>query len=303
MTAKPPRVLIAYGSKRGGTRDIAAAIAETMREQGIDAELADAAEVRSVAGYDALVIGGALYMARWHRAARKLITRNVDDLRMRPVWLFSSGPLDDSANKGALPPTPQVFGGALAADVTGLPASAMAKTMAGDWRDWDCIRGWAKRVARHVLTRETYPVMIAPPPSRAQHWLLTALCLVTAVTAIGGGATLALRPDGSLMEASPAMLSFSPFSSFLVPGLLLLIVIGFGNAFASFVVARRLRSAPYVAALAGAALFIWISVEMILLRTLHWLQFAYLAVAALILFEAWQLYLPRRRHAQQMHVN
>jgi menaquinone-dependent protoporphyrinogen oxidase len=35
----------------------------------------------------------------------------------------------------------------LAPDAKGFPASAMAKTQAGDWRDPDQVRQWAKQIA------------------------------------------------------------------------------------------------------------------------------------------------------------
>jgi menaquinone-dependent protoporphyrinogen oxidase len=44
------------------------------------------------------------------------------------------------------------FGGRLAADAKGFPASAMAKTHAGDWRDPDRIRGWAAEVAMELMS-------------------------------------------------------------------------------------------------------------------------------------------------------
>jgi menaquinone-dependent protoporphyrinogen oxidase len=293
-------VLVAYASKRGGTREIAEAIAETMLNEGVDVELADAAEVRDVSGYDAVIIGGALYMSRWHRAARKLVTHNTDALRARPVWLFSSGPLDASATEHELPPTHQVenlidlvgarghivFGGRLARDATGFPAAAMAKKMAGDWREWHQIRGWARQVAGKILDEEPHAVVVAPAPRRVQRWLLAALCLFTGLTAIGGGASLVLRPDGSLLAAPPSLLQHSPFTTFLIPGLLLLVVIGLGHAITGVLVARDTRLAPYFAYVAGAALLVWISVEMILLRSHHWLQIGYLSVAVLILVEA-----------------
>jgi len=312
MRDKPPHVLIAYGSTRGGTREIAAAIAETMLNEGIDAELADAAVVRSIDGYDAVIVGGALYMNRWHRAARKLLTHHVDELRNRPVWLFSSGPLDDSANQRELSPTGQVerlmarigarghttFGGRLAQDAQGFPAAAMAKKMSGDWREWHKIRAWAKEIARQILVDTPRPVVIVPAPPRVQIWLLAALCMFTGVTAIGGGITLAARPDGSLMEAPPGMLQHSPFTTFLIPGLLLLFVVGVVNAIASVLVFRNTKLAPYFAFLAGASLLVWIVTEMILLRTHHWLQVGYLTVAILILIEAWKLFAIPCRYAR-----
>jgi menaquinone-dependent protoporphyrinogen oxidase len=44
------------------------------------------------------------------------------------------------------------FGGRLPADAKGFPASAMAKTHAGDWRDPERIRGWAAEVAMELVS-------------------------------------------------------------------------------------------------------------------------------------------------------
>ncbi|MCZ7525299.1 MAG: flavodoxin domain-containing protein [Acidimicrobiia bacterium] len=155
------RVLVAYGSKRHGTEGIAETVGETLARRGFDVDVRPAPEVRSVDGYDAVLVGGALYANRWHRSARRLVKRHARALRERPVWLFSSGPLDDSASKGEIPPTRQVarlmsragarghvtFGGRLEADAKGFPASSMAGDMAGDWRDEAQIRAWAGAVA------------------------------------------------------------------------------------------------------------------------------------------------------------
>src|SRR5262249_7051280 len=97
-------------------------------------------------------------------------------LRGTPVWFFSSGPLDDSAEREAIPPTKQVailmervgaqghatFGGRLTPDAHGFPASAMAKTRAGDWRNPDRIRAWAREIGR-ALPVARPGVVIAQP--------------------------------------------------------------------------------------------------------------------------------------------
>ncbi len=156
------RVLVTWGSKLGGTEGIARSIGDVLERAGFEVALVPAGEVIDVAAYDAAIIGGALYANRWHRAARKLVTRNVAALRRMPVWMFSSGPLDHSADAGEIPPTRQVgvlmervgacghvtFGGRLPADATGFPARAMAREHAGDWRNQNQIRSWAESVAR-----------------------------------------------------------------------------------------------------------------------------------------------------------
>lgn len=142
------RVLVAYGSKRGGTAGLAQMIGEDLRELGLQTDVRPARYAEPPDRYDAVVVAGALYARRWHRDARRYVRRNAKALRSLPVWLVSSGPLDDSARHGELAPAPQVvkaaasigargqttFGGFLAQDAAGFPASSMAKTKAGDWR-------------------------------------------------------------------------------------------------------------------------------------------------------------------------
>jgi menaquinone-dependent protoporphyrinogen oxidase len=155
------KTLVVYGSKRGGTSGLAEMVAGALTDEGATVDVASAAE-RTVdpTGYDAVVIGGALYAGHWHKDARRFVRRYRRVLRDRPVWLFSSGPLDPSAEESDLPPTHQVagvmeqlaarghqtFGGRLAPDAQGFPASAWAKTHAGDFRDQDHVRRWAHAI-------------------------------------------------------------------------------------------------------------------------------------------------------------
>src|SRR3954451_15695965 len=154
------RVLVTYGSKRGGTAEIAGRIAETLRAQWLETDCRPASEVRDLAPYDAVIVGGALYAHRWAREARRFVSRHAAALREKPVWMFSSGPLDASAAERAIPPAAGVasamakvgarghttFGGRLPPDAKGFPSSAMAKTHAGDWRDGSQIERWSDLV-------------------------------------------------------------------------------------------------------------------------------------------------------------
>ncbi len=51
------------------------------------------AAVDHLAGYDAFVVGSAVYAAHWQKEAAAFVQRNRTVLATRPVWLFSSGPL------------------------------------------------------------------------------------------------------------------------------------------------------------------------------------------------------------------
>ncbi|MER7208816.1 flavodoxin domain-containing protein [Streptosporangium sp. NPDC000239] len=154
------KVLVAYGSTRGSTREIAGWIGQVLAEQGLEVEVRAAAGMKDVGGYDAVVLGGAVYYGRWHRHARTLVRRCAGQLAQRPVWLFSSGPLQRVDDRDVSPPAGAerarrrvgarenvVFGGCLRADAKGFPAATMAKTAAGDFRDAERVRAWARDIA------------------------------------------------------------------------------------------------------------------------------------------------------------
>lgn len=172
------RILVAFGSKRGGTQGIAEQAGEALRTVGHAVDVRPAREVGSLEPYDAVLLGGALYMYHWHRDARRFARRHEDALVQRPTWFFSSGPLDDSAERLPLPPVPGVqklmdrvharghetFGGRLEADAPGFTARHMAREHAGDWRDAGHIRRWAREVAEALPAPTPAPSGWAPPP-------------------------------------------------------------------------------------------------------------------------------------------
>ncbi|HEX2690220.1 MAG TPA: flavodoxin domain-containing protein [Kofleriaceae bacterium] len=173
------RILVTSGSKHGGTEGIAERIAAALRDAHLDVELRRARESDSCAGFDAVIVGGALYANRWHRDARRFVTRHLAELQRMPVWLFSSGPLDDSATRAPIPPVTEVavlmeragalghatFGGRLAPDVTGFPAHAMARSHSGDWRNPEHIRAWASEIAARLPS--AHPAMPIRHPARS----------------------------------------------------------------------------------------------------------------------------------------
>lgn len=155
-------VLVAYGTTSGSTAQIAEAIADVLRKGGLRAEVLPARSVASVSPYDAVVIGGGLYAGRWHKDARRLVRRHGRALSTRPVWLFSSGPLDVSASERDIPPVPGVkkamtrldarehvtFGGCLEEGAKGWVAGMILRSgKGGDFRDFTAIEEWAGRVA------------------------------------------------------------------------------------------------------------------------------------------------------------
>ena len=156
------KMLIAVSSKHGSTREIAASIGETVREAGIEVDVVEAQDVESVSPYDAVIVGSAVQLGRWMGPARDLVTNSADALRMRPVWLFSSGPLGrdivdpaDAAQGLKLlgvvgARDHRVFAGKADRGELGFIERrilAMVKNPYGDHRDWDDIHAWAAGIA------------------------------------------------------------------------------------------------------------------------------------------------------------
>jgi len=158
-------ILVAYATKMGGTKEIAEAVAARIRAASHEVTVLDAADVRSVEPYKAVVLGSALYAGRWRPEAVRLLKRNEHILARKPVWLFHSGPVgaDLSAQKaprkvrelatriGA--DQPMTFGGRLTPQTAdGFLARKMAQgPMAGDYRDWDEIELWAYHIAEQLV--------------------------------------------------------------------------------------------------------------------------------------------------------
>jgi menaquinone-dependent protoporphyrinogen oxidase len=153
------RVIVAYATRAGSTHEVAERIGTGLRTAGLDVEVRAADEVDGLDGYDAVVLGGALYMGRWHRDARRFLRRHRELLGRLPVAVFAMGPLtleeDDVAGArrqldAALARVPRVapfevaiFGGVIDPARLRFPFSRMRAT---DARDWDAIDAWARRV-------------------------------------------------------------------------------------------------------------------------------------------------------------
>lgn len=84
-------VLVAYGSKMGGTEGITHTIQEQLVARGFTAEVRAARKAPPVDPFGASVVGGALYTNRWHRDARRFVRRNTSRLRGRPCRATRGG--------------------------------------------------------------------------------------------------------------------------------------------------------------------------------------------------------------------
>ncbi|SDZ42684.1 hypothetical protein [Herbiconiux ginsengi] len=91
-----------------------------------------------------------------------------------------------------------------------------------------------------------------------------------------GGAVLAIFFDGGGVPHE--YLEGSAFTSFLVPGLVLGVVVGGTQLAGAVTLLLRPRAGIVLSAVAGFGMIIWIFVEIAVIREYSWLQTAYLAV-------------------------
>jgi hypothetical protein len=102
-----------------------------------------------------------------------------------------------------------------------------------------------------------WPVASRPPTLLALVGLVTAL----SVAAVPGGAQFLLAPSGRLIGMTPAALAGSPFDSYSLPGLVLLVVLGVGTLPVVYGLWTRRPWAWYGAVATGGALAVWVLVE------------------------------------------
>ena len=152
------QVLIAYATVYGSTREVAEKVGEVLAERGIQTTVRAAADVDSLDGFSAVVLGGALYFFRLHKDARRFLSRHRKALKDLPFAVFGTGPTNNKEEEfagarkhldGSLrkfkelsPVVTEVFGGKL--DPKALRFPHKLPMPASDIRDWDAIRAWAQ---------------------------------------------------------------------------------------------------------------------------------------------------------------
>lgn len=161
------KILVAYGSKYGATAEIAEKIGEVLRQAGMEVDVASADKAGDPGGYQAVVIGGAIYVGKWRKEASKFLKKNAGVLAGLPVWIFSSGPTGKGDPVEQLkgwthpkslqkeidqikPRDIKVFGGRYDPEQLSTFYNSMMKKVGaapGDFRDWDVISAWASGIA------------------------------------------------------------------------------------------------------------------------------------------------------------
>ena len=92
-------------------------------------------------------------------------------------------------------------------------------------------------------------------------YTLIILMLFQGISGLIGGITLVIDPSGELLQMPLSTLEGSPFETFLIPGIILLTILGIFPMIVFYGLWKNLKRAWMGSLLVSAALIIWISVE------------------------------------------
>lgn len=162
------KILVAYASKYGATKEIAEKIGAVLRQAGLQVNVLPADAKLDPAAYRVVILGSAVYIGKWQKEAVAFLQANEKALAERPVWIFSSGP------SGEGNPAELVEGWRLPSDVQPVADRIHPRDVAifhgninlaklnfmekfaiknvvkkpfGDFRDWKMIEAWANSIA------------------------------------------------------------------------------------------------------------------------------------------------------------
>ena len=297
-----PRALVVYESMFGNTRDIAESIATGLAPAfEVDVREVSVAEP-AVGDVDLLVVGGPVHAFSLSRPATRADALRQAEKEHKALvstgegmreWL---GRLEDNGRGTAAAAFDTVvrvgrftLGSAARAETRALRARGFREIAAPEHfqvedttgplkaGERDRATAWAQELARRFASGAS-----SQAPAPVERWrgrLLMALTGFGGITALGGGLGLLTLPPGSAAVPPLSALQHTPFTSFLIPGLLLM---GLGGVQLAGALSLW-RRAPWALALtvvAGGGMVVWIVVQAALLRELNWLHVLYFSQGA-----------------------
>jgi menaquinone-dependent protoporphyrinogen IX oxidase len=180
------KALVVYGSRWGGTVEVAQTIGKALVEEGVAAEVVDAkTSPQNIADYDLLVIGSGLRADKWTKESLEFIEKNAATLKTKKTALFVSCSMADrkdagydkgkkrylddiAAQYGLTPISLGYFGGlmdfsyshGILVDIIvrvnrrNLRKNGLDTAKVHDTRDWKAIEAWGNEIAKLALNTQ-----------------------------------------------------------------------------------------------------------------------------------------------------
>ncbi|MEP9391399.1 flavodoxin domain-containing protein [Gordonia sp. VNQ95] len=165
-------VLVAYASADGSTAEVAERLGEHLSESAMSVSVASVADRPDTSSFDVVVAGSAIHNGDFLPEFAAFVDENEQDLRQRPVWLFSlgmgptlRGPIG-AIFRTKVPPAIAALRDRIDAveyhpfaGSFGRPPERRFRMVMwamgarpGDHRDWDDVEKWAATIAAHPVS-------------------------------------------------------------------------------------------------------------------------------------------------------
>jgi menaquinone-dependent protoporphyrinogen oxidase len=154
------KVLVTYASWAGSTREVAESIGADLKGQGLDVAVLPVGEVKTLEGYQAVILGSAARIGQLNGGAKRFVNRFKKALAGLPTAYFvvcMTMSEDTAANRQTVsaylnplkavkePLAEGLFGGVMDPAKLGFPWGALMKNqVTKDARDWNAIHAWAE---------------------------------------------------------------------------------------------------------------------------------------------------------------
>lgn len=164
------KYLVTYASRSGSTEEIAQEIASTLMTRGFAVDLAPMKSNPVLAGYDGVILGSSIRRGGWLPEALAFVHKNQATLDRLPTQLFTVHMINTGSDEESLaarlaytapvrlllatsPQEEMFFAGCMDTSRLSLFERLFTRSMelktgslAGDQRDWQKIRSWAKTI-------------------------------------------------------------------------------------------------------------------------------------------------------------
>lgn len=114
---------------------------------------------------------------------------------------------------------------------------------------------------------------------RAARIVAIALLVFLGLSAIVGAIPMLMHPTGEPWAMPQILLRYSPFHSYLIPGIILLVANGLLSLYVLWLTAHKYSSYGWWVTAQGCVLLGWLIVEVAMLRLVAWPHYLYGAVA------------------------
>jgi len=165
------RVLIAYSSKQGSTKEVAETMAQTLENDTFDVDVKNMDSVANVIDYDCVIVGAPINGMKWVDYAVNFIGIHQMDLQDkqtayfslsytavlgRKMWRKQISKAFDVVSKQVAPVKTGIFGGKVDGEMPAVLrfVFGVPKGTPSDQRDWKQIEEWTKDLSMKLKEDE-----------------------------------------------------------------------------------------------------------------------------------------------------